>query len=167
METYLLDTTVLSIYLDPTHKFHAEKKEALDALPRDAHRYISAVAFGELAFGVNLAAAVGKGHAPTLQKMIDDARTFATLDISHHTATEYAELKSLMAVKYLSKVLRKDRPKYIDDWIDKATGKALGIDENDLWMCAQARERELVFVTADKKIERIQDADSELQLLVL
>lgn len=167
MDAYLLDTTVLSIYLDPGHPFHSEKVRAMQALPAAAPRFISVVALAELTFGADLAKALNKGNLPSLRKMISEARAYGVLDISHHTSAAYAKLKSNMAVKYLERSLRRDRPKYVDDWIDKATGKALGIDENDLWMCSQAKERELVFVTADKKIQRIQDADSEVRLLII
>ena len=63
--------------------------------------------------------------------------------------------------------MRRDRPKYIEEWVNQATGKALGIDENDLWMCAQAKERDLILVTGDAKMQRIADADSDVRLLIL
>jgi predicted nucleic acid-binding protein len=64
-------------------------------------------------------------------------------------------------------MLRKDRPRYIEEWVDKATGQKLGIDENDLWMCAQAKERNLVLVTADGRMKRIPNADPEVRLLTI
>ncbi len=149
MDAYLLDTTILSIYLDPQHSAHAEKSVALNALSATIPRYISVVSLAELSFGVELAASLGKGNLPALQEIIRQARGYAVLDLSTHTAIAYAELKAKIASKYLHKVLRRDRPKYIEEWADKATGKALGIDENDLWMCAQAKERDLIFVTAE------------------
>ena len=167
MDGYLLDTTALSIYLDPTHPFHNEKKEALDALPANAPRYISAIALAELMFGADLAGAIGRGDLPTLRRKIDQARTYAVLDLSHHTAAAYAALKARLAIKYLAGVLRRDRPRYIEDWVDKATGKALAVDENDLWMCAQAKERDLVFVTTDARMRRIEDADPDVRLLII
>lgn len=167
MDAYLLDTTILSIYLDPTHQFHAEKSRALDALPAAAPRYISAVALAELTFGADLAAAFGKGNLVALREMIQQAHAYAVLDLTHHTAAAYAELKSKLAAKYLAKPLRRDRPKHVEDWVDKATGKVLGVDENDLWVCAQAKERDLVLVTTDLKIQRIADADTEVRLLTL
>lgn len=166
-DAFLLDTTILSIYLDPTHQFHEEKCRALDSLPATATHYISAIALAELTFGVKLASALGKGTAPVLMEMIQTARAYAVLDLTHHTATAYASLKSKMAVKYLAKPLRRDRPKYIEDWVDQATSKALGVDENDLWMCSQSKERGLVLVTTDQKMKRIEDADQEVRLLVI
>jgi tRNA(fMet)-specific endonuclease VapC len=76
-------------------------------------------------------------------------------------------VKARTAQKYLAKVLRKDRPKYIEEWVDKASGQKLGIDENDLWMCAQAKERDLIFVTADGRMKRIPDADPDVRLLTI
>jgi predicted nucleic acid-binding protein len=167
VDGYLFDTTALSIYLDSTHQFHAEKKEALDALPADASRYISAVALAELMFGVDLAGAIGRGDLPALRRMIDQARAYAVLDLSRHTAAAYAALKAGLATKYLANVLRRDRPRYVEDWVDKATGKALGVDENDLWMCAQSKERNLILVTADARMKRIEDADPDVRLLII
>ncbi|MCI0430085.1 MAG: PIN domain-containing protein [Rhodospirillales bacterium] len=167
MDAFLLDTTVLTICLDPTHQFHVEKSRALNALPADAPRYVSVVALAELAFGAELAITIGKGDSPALREKIRKARDHAVLDITHHTADAYAKLKSKMAAKYLAKVLRRDRPKYIEDWVDQATGKILGVDENDLWMCAQAKERGLILVTADGRMKRIGDADPDVSLLLI
>lgn len=167
MAAYLLDTTILSIWLDPDHIQHAQKVLALNALPSGNPRFVSTVALAELGFGAKLAASLGKRDMSKLEAIIVTARGHGILDITHHTAAEYATLKTNVALKYLAKTARKDRPKYIEEWVDKATGQKLGIDENDLWQCAQARERSLVFVTADKRMQRIADADDEVKLLVL
>jgi predicted nucleic acid-binding protein len=167
MDAYLFDTTVLSIYLDPNHPHHVEKSLSLGALSTDSPRFVSAVALAELSFGTSLAALLGKGNLTTLNAMIVQARTYAVLDITHHTASVYAEVKAKIAHKYLAKTLRRDRPRYIQEWVDKATDQMLGIDENDLWMCAQAKERDLVFVTADARMKRIPEADSDVRLLLI
>lgn len=167
MDAYLFDTTILSVYLDPTHPHHAQKSQSLAALPAVSPRFISAVALAELGFGARLASAIGKGNLPALEEIIVRARSHAVLDITHHTALVYAEMKARIAQKYLAKTLRRDRPKYIEEWVDKATGQKLGIDENDLWMCAQAKERDIVFVTADLRMKRIRDADPGVLLLTI
>lgn len=167
MDAFLFDTTVLSIYLDPTHPHHAQKGQSLAALPIDNPRFISAVALAELDFGTKLAEVMGKGNLSALKAMIAQARTHAVLDITHQTASVYAEVKARIAQKYLARMLRKDRPKYIEEWVDKATGQKLGIDENDLWMCAQAKERDLVIVTADGRMRRIADADPDIRMLTI
>jgi predicted nucleic acid-binding protein len=167
VDAYLLDTTVLSAYLDSTHRFHAETKRAIDALPEESPRYISVVVLGELTFGANLAVALRIGDAPALKEMIRRAGRYAVLDVTHHTAAAYSALRSNLAKKYLAKPLRRDRPRYIEDWVDKTTGKVLGVDENDVWIASHAKERALVLVTADGRMRRIEEADSEVRLLIV
>ena len=79
----------------------------------------------------------------------------------------YAQLKADMAKRYLPNASKKGRPRWLEDWVDKTKGKKLGIDENDLWMCAQAKERELILVTTDRGMQRISDADQLVELLIL
>ena len=43
----------------------------------------------------------------------------------------------------------------MEGWSDRVTGQLLQIDENDLWIAAQAVERNLVVVTSDPDFIRI------------
>ncbi len=52
---------------------------------------------------------------------------------------------------------RKVKKRRAEQLCDPITGRELGIDENDLWIVAQAAERNLVLVTHDK-IVRIREA---------
>lgn len=167
MVAYLLETTILTISLDAGHPRHLEITQALCALPVDSARYVSVVGLAELSFGAELARRIGNGDVRSLREKIRSAQAYAVLDITHHTASAYAETKAKLAEKYLASTLRRDRPRYIEDWIDKSTGKSLGVDENDLWMCAQAKERAITLVTADHRMRRIPDADSEVVVLFL
>jgi predicted nucleic acid-binding protein len=76
-------------------------------------------------------------------------------------------LKTALAKTYLTKLFKRDRPRWLENWVDKSTGQTLQVDENDLWICAQARERDLIVVTADSRIDRISNADLSLRLLVI
>ena len=64
--------------------------------------------------------------------------------------------------KYAPNVKRRRglRPEQL---IDPVTSQELGIQENDLWIAAQALEYNLVLVTNDK-MERIRDVCEELQI---
>lgn len=95
MNAYLLDTTILSIHLDPMHRHNPEKKQSLAALPVESPRYISSVALAELEFGIKLAAVIGKGNLPALEAMLVKARSYAVINITHHTASVYAEVKAV------------------------------------------------------------------------
>src|SRR6185437_15496259 len=124
-------------------------RHSIDQLDPNAPRYVSAISMAELNFGVKLAEAFGMGNLPSLDAMLNRAQAYGMLEITRHTASAYAELKANLAKKYLVKAARRDRPRWLENWVDKATGQALQVDENDLWLCAQAKERDIILATAD------------------
>ncbi len=77
------------------------------------------------------------------------------------TAT-YGDLRARLFEKFAPKKRRRKglRP---EELIDPVTAKELGIQENDLWIAAQAIERNLVLVTNDA-MARIQEVASELKV---
>lgn len=166
LDGYLLDTGIASAYLDPIHKKHSAILSAVEQLTGKEFRYISVVALAELTTGLEFAEAFGGANLPALRERLIRARKHSLLEIDRHTATTYAELKRTVAEKFMPKKMGKkgSRPRFVEDWIDETTGKALGLDENDLWMCAQAKDRNLIFLTTDKKmINRIGQADSSIR----
>jgi predicted nucleic acid-binding protein len=104
---------------------------------------------------------------PNAEKMMAAAKLYPQWDVTHHTASAYAELKAALAVYYLPNVTKQFRKKYVEDWICKFTGKALTVDDNDLWICAQARELNFVVVRGDKKMDMIRAADPLLKLILI
>jgi predicted nucleic acid-binding protein len=164
---YILDTSVLSAHLDPLHARHRDIRAAIEALDPGSAQFVSAVSLAELTFGVRMSEAFGHHALPTLRQMLVEARAYAVLDVTHHTSAVYAELKTNLAQRYLAKAARQYRSRWLEEWVDKASGQKLQVDENDLWMCAQAKERELILVTADRRMNRIAEADAEVRLLVL
>ena len=167
MDGYLLETSVLSALLDPRHSRHDDAYRVVGSLTLESPKFVSVVALGELTFGLHLIKIFERRVPKTLEAVVEVARSHSILEITRHTATSYGELKAILAEKYLAKANRRGRRRYLEDWVDKNTGQILQIDENDLWMCAQARERNLVLVTADNRIARIARADSALRLLTI
>lgn len=167
MTGYLFDTSALSASLDHEHSRHRDVRAAINDFDPGAAVYVSAVALAELGFGVRLAESDSATHSPYLKEMLTKAHGHAVLELTQHTASAYAELKAALAGKYLANARRRHRPRWVEDWIDKATGQKLQVDENDLWICAQAKERNLTVVTSDRGMRRIEDADSGVRLLIL
>ena len=167
MDGFILDTTVLSAYLDASHRQHRAAQEALQELEQGSALYLSTISLAELDFGVHMAREFGGTPLPNLERMLVAARHYPTLGVSHHTAAAYAELKTNLAKTYLSKTSRRDRPRWVEEWKDKTTGRMLQIDENDLWICSQAKERLLTVATGDRRMKRISDADSEVRLHIM
>jgi predicted nucleic acid-binding protein len=155
LDGYLLDTCLLSALLDPTKATHLAVCTNMDNLDIDSPKYVSVITFAELEFGIRLAALRGDKNTERLDKIVHDAKTHPPLNVTKHTAAEYGFIKAELANKYLNNALRKFRSRWIEEWVDTATGQKLQIDENDLWLCAQAKERNLVLLTAEKKIHRI------------
>lgn len=163
----LYDTSVLSALLDSSHPRHKLAMEFVTCLPQGVPEYISVISMAELKFGVYLPVQISGKALPKLENMIAEAQEYAALEINPHTSEAYAVIKSKMAKKYLAKANRRYRAKYIEDWIDQNTGKKLQIDENDLWLCAQSKERGLTLITADPGMKRIAEADSDVELKIL
>ena len=164
---YIFDTSVLSPLLDPMHSRHGDVQAVIGALDPCSTNFISVITVAELDFGGRLAETVTGLASPNLQRQLTKAHKYAVLEVTKHTSAAYAELKAKLASKYLAKALKRDRPRWMEDWIDKATGKKLQADENDLWICAQAKERNLITVTADRRMKRISDADCEVRLHIV
>ena len=161
---YLLDTCLLSALLDPTKVNHPAVCSAIDNLDEEAPKYVSVITFAELRFGIRLATLRGDNNTERLEKIVHAAKTHPPLNVTKHTAEEYGFIKAELANKYLKNALKKKRPRWIEEWVDKATGQKLQIDENDLWLCAQAKERNLVLLTAEKKILRIGAVVPEIRI---
>ena len=164
---YLFDTSALSVSLNHMHSRHRDVRAAINDFDPGSAVYVSAITLAELGFGVKLAESDSARHSPDLEEMLTKAHDHAVLELTQHTASAYAELKTALANKYLARALRRYRPRWVEDWVDKATGQKLQVDENDLWICAQAKERDLTVVTTDHGMRRIEDADSGVRLLIL
>ena len=137
---------------------------AIGALDPRSTKFVSVIVVAELDYGIRLAETVTGSASPDLRRRLTKAHEYAVLEVTRHTSAAYSELKANLANKYLAKALRRDRPRWVEDWIDRATGKRLQIDENDLWICAQAKERKLTVVTADRRMNQVSNADCDVRL---
>lgn len=164
IDGYLLDTCFLSALLDPTKKNHYIACHVINDLDDEAPKYVSVITFAELRFGIRLAILRGNTDTERLEQIIYSAKTHPPLNVTRHTAEEYGLIKAELANKYLNNPLKKFRSRWIEEWVDEATGQKLHIDENDLWLCAQAKERNLILLTADKKILRINAVVPEVRI---
>lgn len=166
MESYLLDTSALSPLVDPGHPQHTVARAVVAALGT-APIYVSDIALAEMRYGIQLYEMATGVSLPNAAAMITSAQQFPRMEVTRHTLSEYAELKSILAVHYLPNVTRQFRRRHVEDWIDRFTGKALHVDDNDLWICAQARESNLTVITGDRRIAVIRRADPSVKLLII
>jgi predicted nucleic acid-binding protein len=165
VEAYLLDTSALTPLVDAGHvKHHAAcaKIAALGSAPI----YVSVIALAEMQYGFLMHEKFAGSILPDADKMMNKALGYPRLDILAHTATAYADLKSSLAKHYLPTPKKEFRKKHVEEWVDQFTGKPLAVDDNDIWVCAQAREMNFVVIAGDK-MERIRQADPFLKHLLI
>src|SRR6266571_6114553 len=125
---------------------------------------ISAITLGEIEFGLQ----VSKVSTPEQEASQEELRVFIdtnlpmVLDVTKATRIYYGSLRASVFEKYAPNARRRRglRPVQL---IDPVPARELGIQENDLWIAAQALEYNLVLVTNDK-MDRIRDVCEDLQI---
>jgi predicted nucleic acid-binding protein len=162
---YLLDTSALSAFTQPSHQFYARAQSVISAIPRSTAMFASVVALGEMEFGLNMAIANGSRHVADIQARIAVVRQYALLPITHHTASSYAELKAKLAMHIQPSANRRNLHRYLEMWQEENTGNRIQIDENDLWIAAQAKERDLVIITGDPDFRILERVDSDIHAI--
>jgi predicted nucleic acid-binding protein len=105
----------------------------------------SRMSLGEIEYGYQLGGSVvDRRHDFTL---FLEACGLALLGIEPGTATEYGRVRAALFNKYAPKKDRRGlRPEQLKDQL---TSQVLGIQENDLWIVAQALAHDLTLVTND------------------
>ena len=166
MDSYLLDTSALSPLVDDEHPQHSAANSSIAALGASPI-YVSVIALAELRFGIYLHEMATGRRLRNADRLISEAEQYPRWEITNHTLAEYAKLKSILAIHYLPRVTRNFRKRWVEDWIDQFTNKALRVDDNDLWICAQALEVNFTVIRGDKKMDVIQYAEQRLQLLLI
>ena len=145
MDGYLLDTCMLRYWYDEREDQRPHVLAHIEAVPGDL-LFVSAVSMGEVEYGHRTASPTDTPVQIAFRRFIA-ARLPKVLDISPGTAHYYGRLRARLFEKFVSKRKRSGlRPEQLTDPV---TSKELGIQENDLWITAQAAERRLVLVTAD------------------
>ena len=152
MDTYLLDTNLVSVLYDARRPNHHAVRQAIAAFDREAPQLVSAITIAELRFGLALSRAAGQPLFH-IEACIQQAEEHPLAEVGLHTAQEFAHVKASIAFQRID--IRRRIPRWVEGWTDRVTGQLLQIDENDLWIAAQAVERNLVVVTSDQDFTQI------------
>jgi len=159
MRDYLLDTNIWSYWFDPENhsEQHANIQAQLKRLPSSSRLSISVISWGEINYGYNVNHKKEKSRETEFRKFINDVAPWL-VSINIHTAEIYGELRAQLFEKYPPRNKKKRlRPEQL---IDPVTSLELGIQENDLWIAAQALSRNLTLVTNDA-MEHIREVAGE------
>jgi predicted nucleic acid-binding protein len=156
---YLLDTQTITYWFDGPAGNYPAVDAAVRGLPAESPLYVSAITLGEIEYGhaVNIAGA-GMKRDEFLKFLRQ--RLPQVLDVSHHTSEPYGRVRSRLVEK-IPPPGGWGKKRRAEQLYDPVAARELGIDENDLWIVAQAIERNLVLVTHDR-MKRIRDVLAEV-----
>jgi predicted nucleic acid-binding protein len=152
MDTYLLDTNVVSVLYDAGRSNYDAVRQAVAAFNPNAPQLISVVTMAEMRYGLALSRGAGQRLAH-IEACIEKAEEHPLAEVGRYTAEAFAYVKSSVALQRIDVHRRKQR--WVEAWADTVTGQLLQIDENDLWIAAQAVERNLVVVTSDPDFTKV------------
>jgi len=144
---YLLDTNIIEFWFNARRQEHEPVCTRISELPDASPLATSVIVVGEIEYGYQVGP---RQRRPALSKVLDLVRTQIprVLEIRRFTADAYGDLRARLFEKYAPRGKKGGlRPEQLTDPL---TGKKLGIQENDLWIAAQALERNLVLVAHDQ-----------------
>ena len=157
MEGYLLDTNAVSHW----HHQHPRLAQRINALAGHDQLRVSAITLGEIEFGHNLYL-----RSRDLVRRDEFAnwvsRNFPksrTLEVTRDTRDYYGVLRAAIFEKYPPLKADENHPELC---YDPVSASELGIDENDLWIAAQAIEHGLTLVTQDN-MDRIKQVAKDIR----
>ena len=147
MYAFLLDTCVWSNWFGVRKEHHVNVKRHIQKLPSDSILGISIISWGEVFYGHK---ANSLDETPIQAGYIQfiKSKRPKTFEIDIHTAHKYGELRALLFDKYAPS--KRKSGLHPEQLIDPITSNKLGIQENDLWIAAQAMVRNMILVTNDK-----------------
>ncbi|WP_375458949.1 PIN domain-containing protein [uncultured Enterovirga sp.] len=88
-----------------------------------------------------------------MEASLERAEEHPLAEIGRYTGEAFAYVRSNVALQRLD--VRRRVPRWVEGWSGRVTGQHLQIDENDLWIAAQAVERNLVVVTGDRDFTQV------------
>ena len=160
----LLDTNILDVLMDERAPDHARLRARLREVPADAGVFLSVVALAEKRFGFAL-----HPDSETATRMIDELDgvlvALPLTRIDEEVAPYYGQLRAALFLAHAPRDEKGDRKRRrsASELMDRSTDRVLGIQENDLWMAAEALARDLTLATRDR-MTRIHAAAREAGL---
>lgn len=153
---YLADTCIVSNW----YAGNQPVKRRIMKLPSDSLFYVSVITLGEITHGHLSQSGVTTDKQKKFNQWINT--TFEhPLALSKAEVEHYGIFRTRLFHRFAPKVERRRPESCID-----TNGNELGINENDLWLVAQAASRNLTFLTNDAmtNIRAIVDNDVKIEV---
>lgn len=144
---YLLDTNILSYWFNCKYNEHAAVLRKVNLLAAADQIHISVISLGEIEFGHKVIS-----HDPTpiqerFASFVNEQFPYC-VGISRATTVEYGRIRAELFRKYSPRDRRR-MVRWPEQLVDPVSARELGIQENDIWMAANAIEYNLILATND------------------
>ena len=161
MRGYLLDTNIVSYWFTGGSLQHELIVARIQSLPEDSLLALSAITLGEIEYGHRVVSPTETAVQADFLEFIAE-RLPTVFSVESTTRLYYGKLRAQLFEKLVPAGKKKAglRPEQL---LDPVTSLELGIQENDLWIAAQALEYNLVLVTADR-LQRIREIATDLEI---
>ena len=154
MRDFLIDTQTIRYWYDiacPQHQAVVANIESLrkqvEWLEYEPRLLVSVITLGEIEFGHRVNSPPNPDVQAEYLKFVGEQLP-VRLEVTEDAVAAYGELRSRLFNEHAPG--EKRRPKMRPEQLtDPITSKGLGIQENDLWLCAQAVAHDMVLVTND------------------
>jgi predicted nucleic acid-binding protein len=160
VQGYLLDTNIVRYWFDPECPEHGRVLQRIQRLPTDTPLAVSVITLGEIEYGLKVT-----DEAPAFEVELDvfiHEQLPMSLSVTATTRIDYGSIRARLFKKYAPGELRR-KARWPEQLVDPVTGLALGIQENDLWIVAQAVEHNLVLVSNDR-LTHLREVAPELRV---
>ena len=160
MDGYLLDTNILAYWYDNSRPEHQAVMHRISTLPDGAPLWISVVTLAEIEYGHQCSPQPDRSDQEAYEQFVNKTVP-RVANIDQHTVRHYGSLRARLFKKFAP---NRRRLKWPEELVHPTTAKQLGVQENDIWIAAQALQFNFILVTNDQGMFSICKAAPELQV---
>ena len=159
MDGYLFDTNAVSPLWNARHPEHDTVK-AFFASVSQSPVWLSTIVLAEIEYGMKITPEMDIDSQNQVRHEMSNHPFI--LDIDKHTIGPYSDLRAELFKKFSPRDRRgRLTVKWPEDLIERTSAKELGVQENDIWIAAQAIQYNLILVTGDH-MQRLVDVSENL-----
>jgi len=147
MEGYLLDTNAVSPLWNARHPEH-NTVESFLAGASQSPVWLSTIVLAEIEYGLKITPKMDIDSQNQVRREMSNHPLI--LDIDKHTIAPYSDLRAALFHTFSPRDRRgRLTVKWPEDLFERTSAKELGVQENDIWIAAQAIQYNLILVTDD------------------
>jgi tRNA(fMet)-specific endonuclease VapC len=159
MDGYLFDTNAVSPLWNARHPEHDNVKAFLSGVSHSPV-WLSTIVLAEIEYGLKTTPKMDTGSQNQVRREM--AKFPLVLDIDKHTVGPYSDLRAELFKNYSPRDRRgRLTVKWPEDLFERTSAKELGVQENDIWIAAQAIQYDLILVTGDS-MQRLVEVSENL-----